>query len=291
MSPSIDIIIPSFNGKSLLEKHLEDVINNSGDINKIIIIDNGSTDGTFEWLKINYPQIEIIRNKKNLGFTVPVNQGVKLSKADYIVLLNNDVKPQKGYLKNIINHFTDDNLFAVSFNENESSWPAVTWKSGKLNFTRGEDKTNSRYSLWASGGSAIYKRQIWDKLGGFNEVYSPFYWEDIDLGYRAWKSGYKIIWLNSAIVYHEHESTSSQLNKDYVSLIKERNELLFTWLNFSGYKYRISHLLFLIQHIFFHPGYLKVIISALVRIQVNNHKNKFILSDDQVLCLINKKYE
>lgn len=288
--PTIDVVIPSFNGKYLLEKHLPQVIKNSDFLNKIIVIDNGSTDGTIEWLHMHHPDVIIVKNKTNLGFTKPVNQGVAVSDADYLVLLNNDVHPEKGYLKNILRFFEDKEVFAVSFNENESSWPQVSW-DGKIQFTRGADKTRPYYSAWASGGSAIFKRTIWNKVGGLNEIYAPFYWEDIGIGYRAWKMGYKIIWDNESLVYHEHESTAKKINPQYLSLIKQRNELLFTWTNISDKDLLLSHLKFLIAHSLKHPGYIKVILAALFRWPANKQKNKFIRTDKQVLNLINTPYE
>lgn len=288
--PTIDIIIPSFNGKYLLEKHLPEVIKNSDYLHKIIIIDNGSDDGTVAWLNKNYPEIIIVRNKTNLGFTKPINQGVVVSKSEYIVLLNNDVRPEKGYLKNILHFFEDKKVFAVSFNEVGSSWPLVKW-DGKIQFTRGEDKTKPHFSAWASGGSAIFKRSIWDKIGGMNEIYAPFYWEDIDIGYRAWKMGYKVIWDNESLVFHEHESTAKKINPTYLSLIKQRNELLFTWINITDKDLLNSHIKFLFLHSLKHLGYLKVIVSALLRLFSKKQNNTFIKTDKEVLSLVNQRYE
>lgn len=288
---SIDIIIPSFNGKYLLEKHLPEIIKYSDYLHKIIIIDNGSQDGTVDWLESHYPEIVIVRNSSNLGFTKPINQGVFVSKSEFFVLINNDVRPEKDYLKNILRYFNNDKVFAVSFNERDSSWPQVSWKNGKLQFTRGEDKNYPRYSAWASGGSAIFRRSLWDKIGGFDEIYAPFYWEDIDIGYRAWKMGYKVVWDNQSIVIHDHESTSKKMNHSYVSLIKQRNELLFTWLNITDKELLDSHYKFLVKHSLKHPGYLRVIVSAAFRFFTNKHNNIFIKTDKDVLSLVNRKYE
>ena len=283
-----DIVIPSFNGKYLLEKHLPQVFQNTDNLHKVIIVDNGSTDGTVDWLEKNYPEVVIIKNESNLGFTKPINQGAAVSKADYLVLLNNDVHPEKGYLKNIFRFFDDEKVFAVSINENDSSWPVVTW-DGKIQFTRGEDKSRPYYSAWASGGSAIFRRSIWDKLGGLNEIYAPFYWEDIDIGFRAWKMGYKIIWDNQSLVFHEHESTAKKINPQYLSLIKQRNELLFNWINISDKDLLRSHRRFLVSHIFKHPGYLKVFLVALFRYLSQKPTLKFVRTDKEVLSLVNQK--
>ncbi len=292
-NPTVDVIIPSFNGRYLLEKYLPEIIKNTDNLNKIIVIDNGSSDGTVSWLKENYQKIKIVENKTNLFFTKPINQGVAVSDSDFFILLNNDVRPEKGYLKDTLKYFKDDKVFAVSFNEASSSWPNLSWSQGKIQYTQAVDKTRPYYSAWASGGSAVFRRKTWDKVGGFNEIYSPFYWEDIDIGYRAWKMGYKIIWDNKSIVHHIHESTSKKLKQNFVSMIKERNELLFNWINVTDKDLVSSHLKHLVSYSLRHPGYIKIIISALFRFFTykNHHGLVFTKTDKEVLSLVNKKYE
>lgn len=287
--PTIDVIIPSYNARYLLEKHLSYVVKNTENMGNLIIIDNGSTDDTVAWLNQHYPEAIIIRNKTNLGYTKPVNQGIAKSDSEFFILINNDVRPHKGYLSASLPYFSDPDVFAVTFNEEGASWPDMSWDSGKMQFTLGKDKTKPVLSPWASGGSAIFRRSIWNELGGLDEIYAPFYWEDIDIGYRSWKSGYKIIWEPGSVVSHEHESTSKKLNPSYISLIKQRNELLFNWLNVSDSKLVVGHIIFLLKHTFLHPGYLKIILVSLWRYCTHPHlKRNFIISDSNVLTHISK---
>lgn len=291
MSPKvkIDVIIPSFNARYLLEKNLPYLMKHTENLGKLIIIDNGSEDDTVAWLNENYPETIIVRNNTNLGYTVPVNQGIEKSDSEFFILMNNDVRPNQGYLSASTPYFSDPDVFAVTFNEEGSSWPDMSWAKGKMQFTRGEDKSKPVLSGWASGGSAIFRRSIWNELGGLDEIYAPFYWEDIDVGFRAWRSGYKIIWEPKASVNHEHESTAKKLNPKYLSLIKQRNELLFNWLNVTDPGYRAGHLLFLMKHTLTHPGYLRVIAAALRRYFTHPHlKRNFIISDKNVLSHISK---
>ena len=284
--PTIDIIIPSYNGKHLLEKHLPQVINNSTRFNQIIVVDDGSVDCTQEWLKGKYPDIICIHHEKNQGFTVSVNVGVKKSQTDYFVLLNNDVSPLPGFLDQVISFFSDDLLFAVSFNEKNSSWPLVSW-DGKIVYSRGEDKSKPRFSTWASGGSAIFKKEIWNRIGGFNEIYAPAYWEDIDIGYRAWKKGYRIIWDNKSKVIHEHEASYSKFDPNYINTIKQRNELLFNWINITDSVLIRGHISWLVKHIISHPGYLRILMIALTRFVFQGKKIRATVSDKEVLSKVN----
>jgi len=288
--PTIDIIIPSYNGKHLLGKHLPSTIKYSPEVKQIIVVDDGSVDCTEQWLKDEYPDVVCLHQKQNKGFTISVNLGAKYSQADFIVLLNNDVSPLPGYLDQAMKYFDDENVFAVSFSEKKSSWPILTW-GGKINFTRGEDKTKPRYSAWASGGSAIFRKSIWDRINGFNEIYAPAYWEDIDIGYRAWKKGYIIIWDNSSKVLHEHEASYSKFDPNFISTIKQRNELLFNWINITDPQLIADHIKWLILYTLTHPGYLRIVLLSLGRFITQGKKIKSSISDKEVLSKVNPSIE
>lgn len=283
---SYSILIPSFNGLALLKKHLPAVVKLSSKVDVILVVDDGSTDGTVEFLKNKYPIIKVIHNHLNLGFTKSVNVGAESLESDYIVLLNNDIEPVAGYLDKIFNLFTDE-VFAVNFNESDFSWPFVFWQ-GKIQYQQAADKSQPHYTAWASGGSAVFRRDLWEKLEGFDPVFSPGYWEDIDLGWRAWTAGYKIIFDPDSKIIHEHESSFSLIDRDYLNLIKQRNELIFNWKNITDRLMRREHLIYLFRHALFHPGYLKVILSALTAIKNARPLTKAIRTNNEVLSLINK---
>jgi len=263
MKPTIDIVIPSYNAEWLLEKNLPVVIKTSPEVDRIIVVDDGGSDNAPEYMKKWAPKVFCVRHEGNIGFSKSVNEGVSHSDAEYLVFINNDVYPMPGYIQSALKYFQNPKVFAVNFNEENSSWPQVSWHSGKFQFVRGEDKKHPHFSAWPSGGSCILRRSIWNKLGGFNEIYSPAYWEDIDIGWRAWRSGYKIIWAPEPKVVHHHESTFGLKNKQYMNMVKQKNELLFTWQNFSDSKMLISHFGFLVTNSLRHPRYLKVIFTAL----------------------------
>ena len=273
---------------------------------EIIVIDNGSTDGSKEYLKklkklaarnweisspatheissdlrqseINFrkrqranfrqspisqfPNFKVIFNNRNRGFIYSCNRGVKEAKGEFVVLLNSDVVPKKGFLEATLPHFRDPEVFAVSFNEQQFGWAKIWWRGGFIHHGVGGRPNKPHITAWASGGSAVFRKSIWEKLGGFDPLYHPFYWEDFDLGYRAWKAGYKIVWEPKAVVEHRHESTISRLDRQYVEIIKERNQLLFIWKNITNRWWRISNILGVMLRILLGPNYLKVVWSA-----------------------------
>lgn len=284
---TVDVVIPSTNSLNLLKKHLPSILKYTPGLKQLILVDNASTDNTIEFARSLSTKIKIIKNRTNNRYTKAVNQGVSASTADFVVLLNNDVQVEKDYLKDALPHFQDQNVFAVTLNEVSSSYPVVTF-DGKFQYARSTDKSKAGLSAWASGGSAIFRRSTWVKLGGYNEMYSPGYWEDIDLGWTAWRSGYKIIFEPKAICHHQHESSFGQLSPSYINLIRQRNELLFNWQHFLDGDFTTAHIKYLFFYTLFHPGYLRIVISALLRSYKIKKLPKNLLSSKQIINLLHE---
>jgi len=264
---NISVVIPNYNGENLLKKNLPKVFeaakyyaSEAKASVEIIVIDDSSSDNSIEYIKYQiskikntYQKSKIIikyfKNEKNLGFSSTVNRGVKESGGEIVVLLNTDVRPQKDFLIHLIPHFKDEKLFAVGCMDKSIENGKVIlrgrgvgkWEKGFLVHSRGEvDKTDT---LWVSGGSGAFKKSIWEKLGGFDELYNPFYWEDIDLSYRAIKSGYKIVFEPKSVVVHEHEEGA--IKKKYsdfkIKTIVYRNQLIFVWKNITDLDLYLLH--------------------------------------------------
>ena len=243
------IVIPAYNGQKFLDENLPAVLALGTD--ETIVIDDGSTPA------LRITGVKLIRHHRNQGFPITVNDGFKKTNGQIVVLLNQDVKPDKNLLKYTLPHFADSEVFAVTFNESGRSWAKAEIKNGFLEFTNGPLDDKIHESFWASGGSAAFRKSTWDELGGFDPIFSPGYLEDLDLGWRAHNGGYKIIWDPKAKV--EHAAPESTFNAAYPSkklqLIKDRNYLLAHWKNLDS-KYYPSHIIHLLLRILRHPGYI-----------------------------------
>jgi len=254
----ISIVIPNYNGAKLLEKNLSKILQAVSFYKKgkteIIIVDDASTDNSLDLVKDK--NVIVLKNEKNLGFSSTVNKGVRKATGDIIILLNTDVYPQENFLEPLLKHFDDENVFAVGCLDKSIEGEKIVergrglgvWKRGFLIHRRGEvDKTNT---LWVSGGSGAFRKSIWDKLGGLNELYNPFYYEDIDLSYRALKSGYKIFFEPKSIVFHEHEkgSIKDKYTPSQIKAIAYRNQFIFVKENATDYNLRLMHLIWLPYH-------------------------------------------
>jgi len=294
----VSIIIPNFNGRELVAKNLPKVLdakdNPNNHIIEIIIVDDASYDDSVSYLKKNFPSVKLIKHKKNRGFSYSVNTGVRMAKGNLVVLLNTDVIPEKDFLESVLDHFADKKVFAVSFRERGYYWAKGYFKDGFVCHEQGGETNEVHDTFWVSGGSGIFRRKFWMELGGMDEkLLSPFYWEDIDLSYRAAKRGWKLLWESKSIVEHKHEATISKLKKSYVQRIKERNELLFIWKNITSSNLIKKHVRGVLLRIVKHPGYIRIVFMALSKIKLVSKKRKkeikeTIISDEALFAKFQK---
>lgn len=262
----ISIIIPNYNGEELLKKNLPSVIDSVSNYHgaiEIIVVDDCSTDHSIKSIKYYVSsskykdiQFKILQNEKNMGFSSTVDKGVKEATGDLVLLLNTDVIPERNFLNPLIKHFQDEKVFAIGcMDKSVESGKVILrgrgigrWQRGFFVHSRGEiDKTDT---LWVSCGSGIFRKSIWDKLGGLDTLYNPFYWEDIDLSYRAIKSGYKILFEPKSIVVHEHEkgSIKKKYSESEVKTIAYRNQFIFVWKNATDLDLQFLHIFWLPYH-------------------------------------------
>jgi GT2 family glycosyltransferase len=284
---NVSIVIPNFNGLELLKNNLPQVVkaaaNPINKIGEIIIVDDASTDDSVDFLKKDYPTIRVFKFTKNRGFSSGVNMGVRMAKGNFVVLLNTDVFPEIDFLAHVFDHFADPKVFAVSFHERGYGWAKGLMKDGFIVHDPGSESTGSHISFWASGGSAMFRRKYWVELGGMDEkLLSPFYWEDIDLSYRAQKRGYIVLWEPRALVVHQHESTISVLPQKYVERIRQRNHLLFTWKNLTSKNLFKKHISGLLRRVVKHPGYLLIVLMTLPRLSLAIKKHKKEIKESKI---------
>lgn len=267
----VSIVIPNFNGRDLLRKNLPKVVKASqkkeNSILEVIIVDDASNDDSIKILEKEFPEITLVRHKKNRGFASTVNTGVRTSKGRYVCLLNSDVSPSEVFLKSTLTLIEPEDIFAVGLCEEGFAWAKGFFKDGFIEHSVGTFTREPHISFWASGGSALFKRDVWFELGGLDEKIFKFYWEDVDVSYRAQKRGYKVLWDPRAKVVHKHESTTSKVfNSRQKSEMVETNQLLFTWKNLTSERLFKKHTQAILRRIITHPGYIKIVLRALKKL-------------------------
>ncbi len=249
------VVIPSWNARDLLEKYLPPLIEalRCNPDNEIVLVDNGSTDGSAAMVRERFPGVRVLALERNLGFGGGANAGVRAARNDIVILLNNDMRVAPDFLPPLLEAFRDPTVFAVScqifFSDpkktrEETGLTQGWWEHGSFRVRHRIDaEIKDLYPcFYAGGGSCAVDRWKFLELGGFDPLYEPFYYEDTDLGYQAWKRGWKIYYQPHSVVYHEHRGTiGRRFSPAYIDRVVKKNCLLWTWKNIHEWRRMVSH--------------------------------------------------
>lgn len=240
----ISVVIPSRNGKDLLATLLPEAVRQIDQIGgEVIVIDNGSDDGTAEFLAQMYPTVALDCHPTPLSFAGAANTGIRMSRYSYVCLLNNDMVIAEGFFAALIAAFgkvpdlfcaTAQIFFPQGARREETGKAVVPPASerGASDFPvrcdlpfPGEDLS---YVLYGSGGCSLFDAVKLQGLGGMDEVYEPVYVEDLDLGFRAWQQGWPSVFVAGAHTVHQHRATTSRYySADFLDQLLELHYLRF----------------------------------------------------------------
>ena len=237
----VTVVIPNYNGEKFMKDCLDSLLaqrsaEDDGPDFDIIIVDNGSTDASPGIIKgFMSPRLRLIRLDKNYGFSRAVNEGIKASDSEYVILLNNDTVVMPDFVDKLAKAIeADDKIFSVNARMLKMSEPEKLDSAGDLYcalgwaFARGKDKQASLYDkrsdiFSACAGAAIYRRSVFDEIGYFDEEHFA-YLEDVDIGYRARINGYRNVYEPEAAVLHAGSGSSgSRYNKFKIDLSSRNN--------------------------------------------------------------------
>lgn len=247
---SISVIIPNYNGKHLLEQYLPSVFE-ALDFEQIdyevIVIDDASKDDSVGFLEQTYPQIILIQNECNQGFSKTCNRGIFAAQKQLVFLLNSDVKLEKDYFSAQWKYFEQEDTYGVmgrimNFDgkkiEDAARMPRYKGAKFKANsFYYSENPQDKIYTTYLSGANSLVDRKKLLLLKGFDEIYSPFYFEDFDLGLRSWKMGWKSYYEHQSVCYHRVSASTNTVNKsNSVKIIYNRNSFLLQAIHLTGFK-------------------------------------------------------
>lgn len=314
MGKKITIIIPNWNGLAFLENCLSSLRQQTYRNYNVIIIDNGSSDGSVEYIRGEYPNINLIECKLNRGFAAAVNLGIKKAKGDYVFLLNNDTELENGCLKNLIETVrrTDASILACKmlyyYNRQLINDAGDIYSIYGYAFQEGNHETSykkfikERYVFSACAGAALYKRELFDEIGFFDEDFFA-YLEDVDFGFRAQLAGHKCLFVPSAVVYHVEGGTSKKLN-NFAIYQNLRNNLFLITKNFPIalliicfpfiFVYQIRNMLVAIEHKYF-KTFLKIYSDYFVNFSNLMKKRKTVqrskkVSNFYIYKILSKRY-
>ena len=232
----ITVVIPNWNGKKYLCSCLRALYESTEIEMDVIVVDNGSTDGSVEEMTKAYPEVSCIRLDKNYGFSKAVNEGIKRARTPYVILLNNDTEVETGFVEALLKTIkSDSTVFSVEAKMLQYQNPAKIDSAGTYYnalgwaYARGKGSSGRNYnerseSFAACAGAAIYQKSVFDEIGLFDEEFFA-YLEDIDIGYRARKHGYRNMYEPKARVLHVGSASSGGRHNRFKVRYSARNSI------------------------------------------------------------------
>ena len=238
----VSVVIPNFNGIAFLDSVLASLEGQTLSNFEVILVDNGSTDGSCSFVTANYPWVHLIELSENFGFCGAVNAGIRAAKAPYVLLLNNDTEVKEDFVEEMLAAIRrHKNAFScgarmVQYHDRDklddvgNYYCALGWS-----FARGRGKDIHAYEtedriFSACAGAAIYRKKILEKIGYFDEEHFA-YLEDTDIGYRARIYGYENWYAPKAIVYHVGSGTSGSRYNQLKTRYSSRNNIYLIYKN------------------------------------------------------------
>ena len=251
MPPFLSVLIPNYNGAALLEENLPftfRALENCGCSWELLVADDASTDTSCRFLEENYPEIRLIKAEKNLGFSGNCNRGAAFCRGEWMLLLNSDVKLDPDYLKTLLPFTGEKGIFSLGgsiFPDGPGSimdggkFPA--WKGSMLqttlNFLPVSGTGNAFPSLFLSGAASLMHCASFRELGGFQELFNPYYFEDAEIAIHAWRRGWKSLFIPEARCFHRISSTiAASARKQAVQRVARRNKLLLHEIHLGGWR-------------------------------------------------------
>jgi GT2 family glycosyltransferase len=239
-SPSVTVLILNWNGQSLLSRCLSSLLALDYPACRLIVVDNGSTDNSVEQLKAEFPDVGLIEHGRNLGFSRGYNRAIRQlpNDDDILVLLNNDVFVSPDWLAHLVAPFADSAVGVagckllypdarhIQHAGAELIYPLAMSRHFYYGEVDGGQADELRDVPYVTAAALAVRRELVNDTGLFDEMFSPFYFEEVDLCYRIRASGYRVLYVPEAVAIH-HESYSTRRREEYLSHSFQRNRLQF----------------------------------------------------------------
>lgn len=234
------IVVLNWNGLHFLRELMPSlrtaVANCPGD-HEVIVVDNGSDDGSAEWLEREHGWARTLRLPENRYFIRGNAAGAALASRDLLVFLNNDMRVEPDWLVRLLQPFADGDgtLFATTSRiemqgrRTETGLTRCFLRHGEIRFVQPPGEGGAPVpALWAGGGCSAFDRRKHDALGGFEDLYYPMYVEDVSLSWQAWRRGWRTAYVHDSVVHHAHRGSSTKkFGRERLERLNWRNRELF----------------------------------------------------------------
>ncbi len=261
-SATVSVVVVNLNGRHYLESCFRSLLEQDypAHLVELILVDNGSTDGSDQLMAERFPSVRLVRNERNAGFAPAVNQGARVASGQYLALVNNDMRLDRGWISAMVATLEAHRERGVVCVGSR----ILDWEGKHIDFiSSGAGFTGFGYqmyynlpvdaihlgeheALFACGGAMLVDRAIFLETGGFDEDFFAYY-EDVDFGWRLWLMGYRVLITPAALVYHRHHGTSSRMRKAQLHKLFERNAMMMIIKNYEeAHLYRVLSAAFLL---------------------------------------------
>ncbi|MCC6627345.1 MAG: glycosyltransferase [Chloroflexi bacterium] len=249
--PLVTVIVLAYNGREHLRVCLPTVLAQTypADRTEVLVVDNASSDGSYEEVQEQFPSVRLMRNPLNYGFARGNNIGARVARGEYVAFLNQDTRADRHWLAELMapilaaRRTGDRDLVCTGAKMLSWDGQVIDFAGGRMNVTGkatqigagqpdGPDYSIERETLFACGGAMLIDRQVFLNAGGFDDDYFVLF-EDVDLGWRLWVLGYRIMFAPKAIVYHRLHASVGQVHDVHKQLIFERNALFSILKNYD----------------------------------------------------------
>jgi hypothetical protein len=226
--PFVSVILTNLNGKGWLVKGVPSILASDYPAYEVIVVDNGSTDGSVEYLQANYPSVKVIPLPRNIGWSPANNQGIRVARGSVIVCISNDMTVDPDWLKEIVTLIISDSKIGIVQCNSLSMWDRSTPDSSmnyldEFGYSYGyRPQASPREVFFAEGMAFAFKKELVHKIGMLDDYYFMEY-DDMDFSWRARLAGYSVYFLPSAVVYHARGATVGRTYFD-----RTRNVTLYT---------------------------------------------------------------
>lgn len=242
--PSVSIVMVNLNGRHHFAELFETLraLDYPSDLLELVMVDNASVDGSVQWLDQHAEDVRVVCCRQNHGFAGGVNAGVEASAGEILVLLNTDMRVEPRWLRELVAPITRGEAECtssmtlswdgkeVNFGGSAMNFHGIGWQVG-MGDTDIDRYRRPTETLFACGGSMAIRRDVYEDAGRLDEDFFAYY-EDVDLGFRLWVLGYRILYVPSSVAYHHHMSTSRRIDVHKIRLLQVRNPL---WLIYKNY--------------------------------------------------------
>ena len=296
------LIVLNYEERELLLGCVKSMLHAVGPSDEIIVVDNGSSDGSADAVMEAFPSVRVLRLPEN-RYIFSLNEGLMAARGEYVAFCNNDMTVEEHFVEKALECFVTDEIFAVCARvvdrngNDQGTRTSGYWKHGLLFYEPLLHSSHVTDCFFAVGGQSFFRRSLLLEMGSIDELLWPMYHEDIELSYRAWKNGYRIVYAPDSVCHHLGGQTSRRVfTQTQLRSFVRQNELLIVWKDVTDPILLFQHVLWLFPRLFsallrWDAGTLLGYVSALRRLpraieRRRAVRKRFRRTDKEVLRLV-----